>query len=258
MKVKYILFFSFLSLVFCLSFIRVNATLCYNISNDNRVLDRRNIQDDCDNNKRFAYNLTSSSSWLTNSSCFLFYLDKKIYNNFIMSPTMKESEWDLPGNPSIGIKMTKITDMNNIIQEVNPLSNRDEIFRANLYTKTNVTFHLLNSTNNEMYNTSEIYYITPEGNEVKAPNSVPNNLPIGEYSWHFTAILVDLKCDFNMDGSPDGISVIPSTRLDEKVVIEENVVIEEKEGIQKFYDDREKEIGIISHQATRVNINCKV
>ena len=193
------------------------------------------------------------NEWIDTSSCILRVVD---------SPNKKMIKMNYNENNYINKDFVFIEKDNFGITNsfsLSPLNlDLEPILKANYYTKTNVTFHLLNSTNNEMYNTSEIYYITPEGNEVKAPNSVPNNLPIGEYSWHFTAILVDLKCDFNMDGSPDGISVIPSTRLDEKVVIEENVVIEEKEGIQKFYDDREKEIGIISHQATRVNINCKV
>lgn len=154
MKVKYFLLFCVLSVILCSFFVNADV-LCYDETNENRVLDRQDLEDDCNNNKKYIYSISSSSSWLTHSSqCQLFFSNKKLFANFIISPGNEFIDWTWDYHNQ-EFRTYQVNTMNSIYQATKNQPNGEAILKANLYMKTNITYYLINSTiNSEIYPTT--------------------------------------------------------------------------------------------------------
>ena len=83
-----------------------------------------------------------------------------------------------------------------------------DILKANYYTKTEVKYKIIKD-NEEKYQDEIIYYISPEGENIQTEidelkNKINNNdFGSGTFKIKIDIEPVDLKCDFNEDGSLD-------------------------------------------------------
>lgn len=161
---------------------------------------------------------------------------------------MINENWDwMNGN---SYKQIEINSMNSTYQATKKHSNGEAILKANLYMKTNITFYLSNSSHNNIHQINKTIYITPEGNEI-IPPPIPDSFANGEYTWNFSAIPIDLKCDFNGGNSLDETEVSGvSNQFLETVSKTANIELVKENDEEKFRDDKTKKRDIISRNVT--------
>ena len=200
----------------------------------------------------------AGSNWLTHSSqCQLFFSNNKLFANFIISPGMNESPnipWNWGPDNANFRRDTINLDMFPIYQATKAKPNGEAILTANLYMKTNITYSLINLTNSPytVHSENKIIYITPEGNKI-IPPPIPDSFANGEYTWNFSAIPIDLKCEFDnpQDGILDNNEVSGVTNQFLATVSKTaNIELVKKNDEEKFRDDKTKKRDIISRNVT--------
>ena len=157
-------------------------------------------------------------------------------------------------------KNNKINIMNSIYEATKAQPNGEDILTANLYMKTNITFYLSNSSHNNIHQINKTIYITPEGNEI-IPPPIPDSFANGEYTWNFSAMPVDMKCDFNGGNSLDETEVSGvSNQFLATVTKTANIELVKENDEEKFRDDKTKKRDIVSRNVTtdKLIVNNKV